>query len=137
MSATTTTATPITEAQIAYIRDLIDRAGRPYRLRRRDLDRDRQDREARGIAYEARDLARWQAERDASDLLAELWSKVALPLDQMTQAQASTVIERLKGTTAAPTIVGALLDNAKMARTYGVADFVEANRAAIERALKF
>jgi hypothetical protein len=137
---TTTMATPdapATEKQIAYIASLVDGHQQSYRRTVRDMEHRRQTSEAHGsTVYEGRELARYEANHAAAALLAALWGTVALPTERMTQRQASSVIERLKGGTAAATVTGEWLDNPKMARTYGVADFIEANRDAIERALK-
>lgn len=128
MSATVTNA-PATEKQLAYIADLIYRHYRTYRQTVESIERTTRDLDAPESRHDKR-------RHDAAALLAELWQTVTLPTARLTQQQASTVIERLRRATAFADVVGDWLDEPKMARNYGVAEFIDARRDAIERALK-
>lgn len=115
MSATTQTS-KATEKQIAYIAELVYQNGKTYR----DL---------------ARNGLKTQGQREAAALLAALWDHVQLPTERLTVQTASAVIDRLKPSNAWYLVPEEWLTNAKMARTYGVTEFIEANRASIEQAL--
>jgi hypothetical protein len=124
---TNTTETQATEKQIQYIKSLVFDRGSIFRSRVRSL--------TSGGAFVPEDATgdrrHEYREYQANALLAELWDQVKIP-ETMTQKRASGMIERLKGSSM--TIIDTWLDNDKIAAGYGVLEFINANRDAIEKA---
>lgn len=113
-----------TTNQIDYIRSLlIEKAGMYTR-------------KASGIVATVRDLdahdnRHEKAQYDASLLIARVYSAIVIPAE-LDQARASRWIDAIKN----GTMIDTALDNPKAAAALGIADMIDAERTAIERALK-
>jgi hypothetical protein len=129
MDMTNATETQATEKQIQYIKSLVFEHGATFRGRMRSLtvsSRAFTPEDATG------DRRHEYREYQANALLAQLWDEVKVP-ETMSAKRASGMIDRMKQSTM--TIIDTWLDNDKTAAAYGVLDFINANRDAIEKAV--
>lgn len=115
--------TAATTNQVDYIRNLlVEKAARLTR---------KANGIANGIDLNTQDNRHEKARYDASLLLARVYSAIVIPAE-LDQARASRWIDAIKN----DSMLDTALDNPKAAAALGIAELVEAERTAIERALK-
>lgn len=86
---------------------------------------------ANGVDLSAHDNRHEKARHDAALLLARIYSAIVIPAE-LDQARASRWIDGIKN----DSMIGTALDNPKAAAALSISDLIDAERAAIERALK-